>query len=74
MEVVNFTEARNNLKRILDNVVDNADYTVINRRDAIDSVVMSLDSFNSLMATVQLLKSLANLASLRKVHHPIPAR
>ena len=66
MEVVNFTEARNNLKRILDNVVDNADYTVINRRDASDSVVMSLDSFNSLMETVHLLKSPANLAHLEK--------
>ncbi|MEA1880517.1 MAG: type II toxin-antitoxin system Phd/YefM family antitoxin, partial [Campylobacterota bacterium] len=39
MTVVNYTEARNNLKHILDTVVDNADYTVINRRDADDAVV-----------------------------------
>jgi len=32
MQVINFTEARNNLKRVLDSTVDNADYTVINRR------------------------------------------
>ncbi len=66
MQVVNFTEARNNLKRVLDEVVEDADYTVINRRDASDTVVMSLHSFNSLMETVHLLKSPANLAHLEK--------
>ena len=66
MQVVNFTEARNNLKRILDEVVEDADYTVINRRDAADTVVMSLDSFNSLMETVHLLRSPANVAHLEK--------
>ncbi|MCA9885700.1 MAG: type II toxin-antitoxin system prevent-host-death family antitoxin [Anaerolineae bacterium] len=57
-------KARNNLKRILDRVVDDADYTVITRRDAGDTVVMSLDSFNSLLETVYLLKSPANAAHL----------
>jgi antitoxin YefM len=66
MQVVNFTEARNNLKRVLDEVVEDAGYTVINRRDAADTVVMSLDSFNSLMETVHLLRSPANAAHLEK--------
>jgi antitoxin YefM len=66
MQVVNFTEARNNLKSVLDYAVDHADYTIINRRDASDAVVMSLDSFNSLMETVHLLKSPANLTHLEK--------
>ncbi|MBE2201127.1 MAG: type II toxin-antitoxin system prevent-host-death family antitoxin [Anaerolinea sp.] len=66
MEVVTFTEARNNLKRILDRVVDDADYTVITRRDAQDTVVMSLDSFNSLLETVYLLQSPANAAHLAR--------
>lgn len=66
MEVVTFTEARNNLKRILDRVVEDADYTVITRRDAEDTVVMSLDSFNSLLETVYLLKSPANVAHLAR--------
>lgn len=43
-----------------------ADYTVIARRDAPDAVVMSLDTFNSLMETVHLLKSPANAAYLAK--------
>ncbi|MCP4426931.1 MAG: type II toxin-antitoxin system prevent-host-death family antitoxin [Chloroflexi bacterium] len=64
MRVVTFTEARNGLKSILDHVVDDADYAVITRRNAEDAVVMSLDSFNSLMETVHLLKSPANAAHL----------
>jgi antitoxin YefM len=66
MEVITFTEARNNLKRILDRVVDDADYTIISRRDAEDTVVMSLDSFNSLLETVYLLKSPANALHLAR--------
>ena len=66
MKVVNFSEARNQLKSVLDQVVDDADYTVITRRDADDAVVMSLDQFNGLMETVHLLKSPANAAHLNK--------
>lgn len=66
MQVVTFTEARNNLKSILDRVVTDADYTVITRRDAEDTVVMSLDSFNSLLETVYLLRSPANAAHLSR--------
>mgnify|MGYP005842145303 CR=1 FL=1 len=66
MRVVNFSEARNNLKSILDQVTDDADYTVITRRDAEDSVVMSLDSFNSLLETFHLMKSPSNAKHLAK--------
>jgi antitoxin YefM len=64
MQIITFTEARNNLKTVLDRVADDADYTVITRRDAEDAVVVSLDSFNSLLETVYLLKSPANAAHL----------
>ncbi len=66
MRVVNFSDARNSLKSIIDQVSDDADYTVITRRDASDAVVMSLDTFNSLMETVHLLKSPANAAHLAR--------
>jgi antitoxin YefM len=66
MKVVNFSEARNQLKSVLDQVVNDADYTIITRRDADDAVVMSLDQFNGLMETVYLLKSPANAAHLSK--------
>ena len=66
MNVVNYTEARNNFKSILDTVVNDADYTIINRRDAEDAVVMSLDYFNAMQETLHLLKSPANVAHLEK--------
>ncbi len=55
MRVVNFSEARNNLKRVIDQVVKDANYSVISGRDHADAVLMSLDTFNSLMETVHLL-------------------
>ena len=66
MRIVSFTEARNGLKSVLDRVVNDADYTVITRRDAEDAVVMSMEHYNSLMETVHLLKSPANAAHLSK--------
>ena len=66
MRVINFSEARNNLKQVIDSVVDDADYAVISRRDAPDAVLMSLDTFNSLAETVYLLKSPANAARLAR--------
>jgi antitoxin YefM len=66
MNIVSFSEARTNLKLVCDRVVDDADHTVITRRDAPDVVVMSLESFNSLIETVHLLKSPANAAHLAK--------
>ena len=72
MRVVNYSEARNNLKSVLNQVIDDADYTIITRRGAEDAVVMSLDSFSSLMETFHLLKSPANaehlLTSIKQYH------
>ena len=66
MRVVNFSEARNSLKGVIDKVVDDADFAVIARRNAQDAVIMSLDTFNSLMETVHLLRSPANAAHLAR--------
>ena len=66
MNIVNFSEARNHLKTVLDQGSNDIDYTVITRRDAEDAVVMSLYSFNGLMETVHFLKSPANAAHLDK--------
>ena len=66
MRVVNFSEARNSLKNVIDQVIDDADYTVIARRDAPDAVLMSLETFNSLLETVHLLRSPANAAHLAR--------
>ncbi len=66
MRIISFTEARNGLKAVLDQVVNDADCTVITRRNSEDAVVMSLDYYDSLMETVYLLKSPANAEHLQK--------
>ncbi|MBL6810508.1 MAG: type II toxin-antitoxin system Phd/YefM family antitoxin, partial [Litoricola sp.] len=42
MRVINFSDARGRFKSVIDQVIEDADYTVIARRDAPDAVVMSL--------------------------------
>ncbi|BCN27367.1 type II toxin-antitoxin system Phd/YefM family antitoxin [Vibrio alfacsensis] len=66
MRIVSFTEARNSLKAVLDGVVNDADTTIITRRDSEDAVVMSLDYYNSLMETVHLLRSPENADHLKR--------
>ena len=67
MNVVTYTQARNELKSILDRVVQDADVTIISRRDAEgDAVVMSLDSYNSIMETLHLTGNPANAAALAR--------
>lgn len=66
MRIVTFSDARNTLRAVLDQVVEDADVTVIARRDAPDAVVMSFDYYTSLMETVHLLSTPANAAHLEK--------
>ncbi|WP_257264706.1 type II toxin-antitoxin system Phd/YefM family antitoxin [Endozoicomonas sp. ONNA2] len=64
MKVVSYSEARNNLKSVLDQVAEDASETLIHRRDGQDAIVMSLDSYNSLMETLHLMSSPANAQHL----------
>ena len=66
MRVINFSDARNQFKQVIDQVVSDCDIAIISRRDAEDAVVMSLDTYNSMMETMHLLKSPANLKHLEK--------
>jgi antitoxin YefM len=66
MRVVNFSDARKNLRAVMDQVLADADVTVISRRNAPDAVIMSFDYYTSLMETVYLLDSPANAAHLAK--------
>ena len=60
MRVVSFSDARNNLKEVLDTVASDCSITIIHRRDHEDAVVMSLADYNSMADTVHLLSSKAN--------------
>lgn len=67
MKVVTYSHARNALKSVLDDVLQDADVTLISRRDAKgDAVVMSLDYYNSLMETLHLLSTPANAKALAR--------
>jgi antitoxin YefM len=66
MKIVTYSEARSALKTVLDRVHEDADVTVISRRDGADAVVMSLDHYESIMETMHLLSTPANAAHLAK--------
>ncbi len=67
MKVVTYSHARNALKSVLDDVLQDADVTIISRRDAEgDAVVMSLDYYNSIMETLYLLSTPANTKALAR--------
>ncbi|WP_271410756.1 type II toxin-antitoxin system Phd/YefM family antitoxin [Pseudomonas sp. Q1-7] len=70
MRVISFSDAFNNLESVIDEVVDDSDFTIIHRCDAPDVVLLSLDSFNRLMEAACLMKSPANTA----LHVVPPAR
>lgn len=52
MRVVNFSEARQRLKSVLDSVASDTDFTVVTRRDAEDVVVMSMTMFNKMVESL----------------------
>ncbi|HEM7146697.1 TPA: type II toxin-antitoxin system prevent-host-death family antitoxin [Providencia stuartii] len=65
MKTISFSDARNNLKSVLDSVVDDADTTIITRRDSEDAVVMSLELLQYPNGN-DLLRSPANAEHLNK--------
>jgi len=60
MQVVNFTEARNNLKSLFDDVYLNYEDVIVNRKNGENVVIISLDKYNSLNETEYLMRSPAN--------------
>jgi antitoxin YefM len=66
MRTINFSDARRQIKEVLDRVVDDGDITIITRRDADDVVLRSLSEYNSWKETEYLLSSPANARRLRE--------
>ena len=64
MRTLTFSEARNQLKQVLDDVARDHVVALIKRRDAEDAVVMSLSDYNALQETLHLLSTPANSAHL----------
>lgn len=66
MNVFTYTEARNNLKSVLDKVIEDADVAVITRKEGQHAVVMGQEHYDSLMETLYLLSSPNNAARLNE--------
>ncbi len=64
MRTLAFSDARNNLKDLLDRVTEDHVATIIKRRDAEDAVVMSLSDYNAMQETMYLLSTPANARHL----------
>ncbi|UVI38092.1 type II toxin-antitoxin system Phd/YefM family antitoxin [Qipengyuania spongiae] len=65
MDVTTYTDARKNLKAVMDRVVDDCDHTVITRQNGEPVVMLSLSEWNSLRETAYLLSSPKNAERLR---------
>lgn len=66
MQVISYSDARSQLKQVIAQVVADSDITVIARRDANNAVLMSLDTYNSMVETMHLLRSPSNARHLAK--------
>ncbi len=66
MRIISYSDARSQLKQVIDQVVADSDITVIARRDADNAVLMSLDTYNSMVETMHLLRSPSNARHLAK--------
>lgn len=65
MRTINFTEARSNLKEVLDTVTSDHSPTIITRRGGEDAVVISASDYASLQETLYLFGNAANAARLQ---------
>ena len=60
MQVVNYSEFRNNLADNLNMVNDNDEIVVVSRRKGKNVVIMSLEAYNAMNETYYLTSTLAN--------------
>lgn len=60
MKVVNFTEARNNLKSLFDTAYHDSEEIIVNRKNGENIVILSLDEYNAMKETGYLLSSPKN--------------
>ncbi|MGL1890082.1 MAG: type II toxin-antitoxin system prevent-host-death family antitoxin [Spirochaetaceae bacterium] len=64
MNIMSYTSARNNLRELIDNVVDTSTETIITSKEGKDVVVMSLEDYKGWTTTNYLLSTPANAKRL----------
>ncbi|WP_439258475.1 type II toxin-antitoxin system Phd/YefM family antitoxin [Lonepinella sp. BR2271] len=66
MYIATYSEARNNLKSVIDMAIDDVEPVIIHRKNAENAVLMSQSHYDSLMETLYLLSSQENAKRLRQ--------
>ena len=66
MTTVPLTEAKQNLEKLIEQVIADADPIILSTEAGQEVVLLSLDEFNSWKETIYLLSNPANAAHLRK--------
>lgn len=66
MEVLNYTEFRQNLAKSLDLVNDDAEIVIVSRSKGKNVVVMDLNEYNAIAETLHIVKSEANRRRLQE--------
>ena len=66
MEVLNYTEFRQNLAKSLDKVNDDSDIVIVSRSKGKNVVVMDLNEYNAMIETLHITKSEANRKRLQE--------
>lgn len=64
MQIINYSQARDQLKAVIDRVVEDADIAIISRRDGDDAVLMSKAMYESMQETIFLMSNPANVQHL----------
>lgn len=65
MDVLTYTDARKELKGVMDRVIHDAEEIVVTRKNRESMVLVSLDTWNSIQETLHLLSTPNNAARLR---------
>jgi antitoxin YefM len=73
MRITTYTDARNNLRQLIDDVVDTSTETVITSKEGRDVVVMSLADYNGWTTTNHLLSTPENASRLLKAARDVKA-
>ena len=65
MDVLTYTDARKELKSVMDRVINDAEEIVVTRKNRESVVMVSLDTWNSIQETMHLLSTPNNASRLR---------
>lgn len=66
MNVMTYTDARAELKSVMDRAIHDREPVIITRKNSESAVMISLDEYNAMMETLHLLRSPENARRLRR--------